>query len=287
MRVLIVAFDGLDYELIQEFECSEIISMNEFGQIDNHTDIDNIATAELFTTFISGTTEHNITGVGQDEDSISNKLLNMIPKQIRYFLKGYQGIVNLWNRITKNGVKQLYSQDDLEVDTWFDQIPNSKAVNVPAYSKNTYMSRAFNAYRQGWGDEPAIRDARAEHSHRKEELFEAMSEDYDLVMGHFHIIDILQHIHIGKEGKEKLRGEYENIDNLTREIKERAEEEGFDRVIFMSDHGLPAQRKHNKQAFYSSTDEMFGDRVPHISDFYDKVLDSVDSELNDMGFLTE
>jgi hypothetical protein len=54
-KTLIIAFDGLDYELIQEFGL-ETIPQREFGKIDNTTGITSIVTYELFASFITGKT---------------------------------------------------------------------------------------------------------------------------------------------------------------------------------------------------------------------------------------
>lgn len=67
-------------------------------------------------------------------------------------------------------------------------------------------------------------------------------------------------------------------------MDEKGEEEGFDTVLFVSDHGLPDVEKggHNENAFYSCNKELFGDKTPHITDFHDKILELTDSETSDI-----
>ena len=60
------------------------------------------------------------------------------------------------------------------------------------------------------------------------------------------------------------------MDELAKKIKQKALQKGYERIIFMSDHGLPAEEGHNENAFYSSNKELFGEEKPHITDFYDK-----------------
>lgn len=67
---------------------------------------------------------------------------------------------------------------------------------------------------------------------------------------------------------------YKEIDELAEEIRERAEAKGYDKVIFMSDHGLPSQTAHNRNAFYSCNEKLYGENSkekPKITDFYDKI----------------
>jgi|APHM01.1.fsa_nt_gi hypothetical protein len=54
---------------------------------------------------------------------------------------------------------------------------------------------------------------------------------------------------------------YREMDKMAAEIKQKAKEEGFDTIIFMSYHGLPdvENGEHNKRAFYSVNHVRFGD----------------------------
>jgi 2,3-bisphosphoglycerate-independent phosphoglycerate mutase len=112
---------------------------------------------------------------------------------------------------------------------------------------------------------------------KKRELFKAMEADYDLVMAHFHKADHIHHWfwEVGK--MDKVEETYHEMDELAAEIKEKAEEEGFDTVLFISDHGLPDIENggHNENAFYSCNRELFGEEVAHITDFHDKILELV------------
>ena len=56
-------------------------------------------------------------------------------------------------------------------------------------------------------------------------------------------------------------------------------------VIFMYEHGMIESQgkfwEHNKNAFYSCNVELFGEETPHITDFYDRILEITDSNLQD------
>ncbi|MFB6199569.1 MAG: alkaline phosphatase family protein, partial [Candidatus Nanohaloarchaea archaeon] len=121
-----------------------------------------------------------------------------------------------------------------------------------------------------------------EFRYRKNELMRELESEIigarPLLMAHFHFVDIYQHHfgdkNLGNFDKDKLRKIYLEMDELAGEVKEKAEEQGYDHIIFMSDHGLPTETEHNKNAFYSSNKPLF-DEKPKIYDFYDKIKNEI------------
>ena len=95
-------------------------------------------------------------------------------------------------------------------------------------------------------------------------------------MCHLHRTDHHQHQYgdpsISTYDEEKLQDLYEETDDLAGRIVGFFEED-YDYIIFMSDHGLPTEKEHNENAFYSCNKELFGDETPHITDFHDKILE--------------
>lgn len=64
---------------------------------------------------------------------------------------------------------------------------------------------------------------------------------------------------------------YKETDKLAGKIKKKALQKGYEKIIFMSDHGLPTEEGHNENAFYSSNKQLFGDEKPRITDFRDEL----------------
>jgi hypothetical protein len=89
----------------------------------------------------------------------------------------------------------------------------------------------------------------------------------------------LQHL-FDKDSKE-IKEMYSETGELAASILEKAEAEGFDEVVFLSDHGLPTEKQHNKQAFYSATtNDLFeGVEKPHICDFKYEILSLVNPSI--------
>lgn len=285
MKTLIVAFDGLDYELIQEFNL-EHIPQKEFGKIDNDTNITARMTSELFSSFITGETHevHGVEGISYYENKPGKSILNFLEKH--KFRQKYRGFNRLQNTLESLfDIKKIrYGKKDLEVDTWFEQIEGSRAMYIPGYNPDMFWESRCEAQplKYGYGREK-MKEFLEERVFevRKKNLFGELESDIigsrELLMCHFHLIDFYQDYHKGEhvEGtyRQKLNKMYNQMDNLAKEIKEKAEKQGYEQIIFMSDHGLPGKRQHNKNAFYSSNTPIFPDSQPHITDFHEKIID--------------
>jgi len=291
MSTLVIAFDGLDKELIEEFELKHI-PQKEFGKIDNHTDISNIVTSELFASFITGTTseKHGVKSlvkwsnpkIENFENRVSDSELFNKFKNLRHAI--FESVNSL------EAQKRKYRKEDLRIDTFFEEIKNSRAIFVPSYNPSTFwmIGADLEPIKYGYSlEETADHYETREHIHRKKELFNELENDLiearDLLMCHFHKSDTLQHLygdkHVGVYNEDKLKTLYKQIDSLAEKIKNKAQEKGYDKIIFMSDHGLPsAGTVHNKNAFYSANFELFGDQEPHITDFHDKIVDTESGE---------
>lgn len=83
--VLVVAFDGLDKELIERFACSNLLEMKEYGSIDNSTKVKTIGTGELFISFQTEVTsqQHGINRIKKFSnphiDALEYKLIKKLP----------------------------------------------------------------------------------------------------------------------------------------------------------------------------------------------------------------
>lgn len=267
MSVLVVAFDGLDYNLIQNFSCSSL-QQAEFGTIDNETGIHTRVTGELFASFITGELpeKHGIRGLKK----WTNPGLAPYMEHIERFR--YSGLlVSVLKSIRRLELeKRTYHQDDLPIPSLFEKIPKSQDIEVPAYTKQTLHDRIWTGLSLYNDLNLCDRDSKAEFEYRKKRLFEELHEPHDFLMCHFIRPDTVQHITTDMDDLEELYGE---MDSLSEEILNS--NHNYDTVIFMSDHGIPEGDEHNTRAFYSSNRELFDD-TPHITDFHDKILSLID-----------
>lgn len=273
-RIIIIAFDGLDYEKIQRYDCDNIMQ-EEFGQI-SLEDMP-LTTGPLWSSFI--------TGLSPDEHGVQ-KTMNWTDQRVQKFenFMGKLPFTDFWKGIRWTIFRNLDSlntevvvayRENLEVDsTIFDDFEPSVSLNVPGNDINTALSSIIISRALGRDaplpKEVMERDIDAEHLKRKEETFEALKDGgFAFLMSHFHKSDFMQHLYGFSEEKE--RNLYEEFDELAEKILEYTSED--DLVIFCSDHGLE-DGGHRREAFYSAKHELGLDN-PHITDFRD-ILNKLD-----------
>lgn len=269
-RLVIVAFDGLDYQKIKKYGC-ESVAQDEFGKIDL-SDFDKLVTQELWTSFITGKRplENGIKG----HYKLTNERINYVEQKIKHVLglRRFRGLRwSIYESLNFLGCeKRAYERSDINNSTIFEEIPDSVAIDIPGYTQNTFIQRAFEGLKFDKGIEVALRDARAEFEYRKSKFFRELEEEHKLVMVHFQYPDIVQHL--VNEESEKEREAYAEIDNLAKRIKERCNE---DRVLFCSDHGL-WNGDHRKEAFWSTNFDI-DLQNPKITEFHDIIVEHLDT----------
>ena len=281
-RLLIVAFDGLDYELIKKYNCRNIMQ-NEFGKIDNTTGMKTRITSELFASFITGKTwkEHGVIGLRK----ITNKFLDYLEHKLNKIplFHRMEGIrCRLLNALYPLKIFcRVYNKSDLKCKAIFDEIPNSKALFVPSYNPEPVFALGnIVQVIPIFGVNTFLEVIEKEQFWREHVLFEELKKRYNLIMVHFHYPDWIQHLFGAPvRVEEKLREMYKRMDKLAGKIIKEAKKNGYDWILFMSDHGLPENFKggeHNKNAFYSSNIKL-GLRNPKITDFHDIILQKFSS----------
>lgn len=272
-KLLIVAWDGLDHNLIKDFDL-EHIPLDEMGKIDNDTGIKTRSTSELYTSFITGKTfrTHGVTGINKFNKR-GALLEKIFPKEIRAGLPATGLMYNkLWDILGAD--KRKYEKQDYDTETLFDVIEDSKAMYVPGYNPGFGWSANLKShtldelmYRENPLDE-AEKTVEMMFERRWKGLQKAFDEDdYQLLMTHFHFPDYIQHFY-GTKGlsydEDRLKEMYERVDAKAKQIKTWANLYGYD-VLFISDHGLPENFEHNKQAFYSIQGDFSVEEAKEIS----------------------
>jgi hypothetical protein len=281
---LVVALDGLDKELIDKFSLDNV-KQKEYGSIDNNFEgITTIKTSELFATFITGETheEHGIEGITLYNKPKTGNFLDKILGWPEENLRGGYRLRSLLDSLL-DIEKRRPREEDLECETIFNEVDNSRAIFIPSYNPDpmSIVDMGMMPLKYGYGEEDTAKFWRETgFEWRKRELFSELDNGLiparDFLMIHFFIVDHFQHLYgdktLGNYDEDKLRKLYREMDELAGEIKEKALEKGYDRVIFMSDHGIPEGDSHNENAFYSCNEELFWDRTPKLTDFYPKFL---------------
>lgn len=288
--ILVVAFDGLDKELIEVFDLKHI-KQEEYGSIDNKTGMSAQMTSELFTSFITGKNyeKHGVEGLKKNMKPKRQKIVDILaPKSFAKKVRGFDFLRRNLERLL-DIERRKYKKEDIQTETIFGNIENSRAMFVPGYNPSMLWSMMGfgKPLEYGYTSSEILKMwDEQEYEYRKEQLFSELEnpilEPRDFLMCHFHRPDTHHHFFEGaiknenqvkeKYGRSKLKKIYEETDQLAKEIKEKAEEKGYSHIIFMSDHGMPTESGHNKNAFYSCNKQLFGNQEPKITDFYYKFI---------------
>lgn len=276
-KVLVVAFDGMDKELIESYGL-ENVSQKEFGSIENSAGIKERMTSELFASFITGTTHenHGVEGLSTSLDWRDRFVEYIFP---RWTIENIPGMFRLKTLVRGDSQKErTYTKSDLNEQTLFEKIELSLPLYVPSYNPDPIWHTGFphkitpNFSEESWVDITRWHtEARLNFGIGNQPAFFDVSKGFwEFIMLHLHDPDSFQDTGLGN-----LEEEYDRLDRITEEIL--TEYEGWT-IIFMSDHGRPDGRQHNENAFYSCNKELFGDETPHITDFHDTILELTGNE---------
>jgi len=270
MRALILAYDGLDHDLVETLSLSNILQ-REHGRVDVPIvgGIDDPSTPIVWTSFITGEPPE-IHGV--DMPLMWDNELD----GLRSFVRRHRSIHNILKRFKVGhrvreavGARPSFpSRKNIKVDTFFEVVEPSVALGIPVYNKNLeeiYPIGDVMRARQDPKYLPVFEErVREIFDEEVKTLFDALGGDWRLLMIHFHITDLFGHAFWGTE---KLATLYEEMDLLTKRVKARLRED--DLLLIISDHGM-SRLGHTKKGFYSFNVKI-GLVDPDIKDFFNIV----------------
>lgn len=274
--MLIVAFDGMDRELVEEYECENLLGLQEFGGFDNSTGMSSIMTSELFASFITGKTyeKHGVKGLTKYE---RNSCLEFFERNYgdKWPFVNFKGLREAVFK-SLNSVEyreRAYKRSDFEtVSTIFDEVDAGKALFVPCVNPELdfCIGSPMKALENIFTREDVRRRAWELAERRMDKFWNLNFEFWDLVMLHIHEPDHVYHLEFGD-----YRKGYEKLDEFAGEVLESFPDS---KVVFMSDHGLPGYSvdedlAHNRNCFYAANFDLFPDGEPHITDFKDRLVE--------------
>lgn len=267
MRVCILAYDGLEHSLVEALKLRNIMQ-REYGiiKVPIAGGIDDPSTPIVWTSFLTGQPP-SVHGVDM------NEFWNNRFDVLRSFLRNHRTLHGIARRFKIGykiregvGIQQKFpSVENIKTDTLFDVIHPSIALGVPVYNKDLHevypIRGVFRAIQDPVFREEYEERIRRIHRQEVEELFESLGKDWNLLMVHLHITDLMGHIHWGTE---KLATLYEEMDLLTKKVLEKLHPQ--DVLLVVSDHGM-GRHGHTKHGFYSLNIEL-GLGRPNITDFF-------------------
>ncbi|MCD6510982.1 MAG: alkaline phosphatase family protein [Thaumarchaeota archaeon] len=221
-----LGLDGLEYHYVEEFGCKNLMQKS-YGMTDI-SEFKEPRTVVIWSSFLAGK--------------------------------------NLEERVLKE--KELWSFKLKPEETFFSKFEKWEALDVPGFTYNVEMHKRERELLKGFFEKKnTIEDydkvALEDYKKMKEEFFEAIGKDYEIVMGYFALADVIGHLSFGVKAKMKLI--YEELDSLAREAREYADD-----MLIVSDHGMKAVGRfgdHSDHGFWSIGRELDLGR-PRITYFY-------------------
>jgi predicted AlkP superfamily pyrophosphatase or phosphodiesterase len=270
-KLLVVGFDGLDYQKIQKYDCDNL--MQEcFGKLD--LEGLELKTPTLWASMITGV-KPDVHGIDRMNTFKGEKVRKWDKYVLKFFkLFGLNALhlrKYLWYQIFDSGLL-VPDKRFMKVDSIFEEIADSKALEIPGYTEYPYIVGSIGVgktwrKRSPVSKERVLRDIKAEHLYRKKDLFENIGE-HTVLMQHFHYPDWYQHLFTTGERDEEM---YREMDELAGEILDKVDEDTL--VLFCSDHGLE-NGGHRDEAFYSANAEIEGS--VKLTNVIRKCLEKVD-----------
>lgn len=289
--VLVVAFDGLDHNLIEEYECEHLMQ-EEFGTMDVTTDISQRVTSELYTNFITGKSYKTHGVKGMDKQNLRSKIVEkLFPHPLRALIPN--GInIGSWLEDVVGAKKEKWQKKHYDTPTLFEKVDSSKAMFVPGYNPDPYWRDGVVGCMLNKGAEfDEVNRVNYYNFQKRKDDFEDYMQfragEHDLVMIQFHYCDFFQHFYGNsmKFEEGRMKDMYNQMDQLAKKIKDMNQMPGnidgqyFDKIIFFSDHGLPDYQSHNPNSFYSINKDIgIKEKIEEsgaklsIRDFHDLIL---------------
>lgn len=225
--IVVLGLDGLEYEYVKEFNCKNLMQKS-FGKTDI-SEFNEPRTVVLWSSFLAGK--------------------------------------NLEKRILALG-KEFWKFKLSPRETFFKKFKRWKAIDVPGFTYKYEKHQKEKELLKGFFDgNVSIKEydrlAFENHKENKEEFFEELAKEYEILMGYFALADVIGHLSFGLKSKMKLI--YQELDEIAEGAKRAS-----DFVLIIADHGMKAIGRygdHTKYGFYS-LNEKFDLSQPKITDFF-------------------
>lgn len=248
-RVLVLSFDALEYDLVESSNMKNLKQV-EYGKTALPLKPeDPILTPVIWCSFITGEMPevHGIRAFDEWKNPIINRLQTVF-FHIPHSILGSEKRKKLASLLGKLGFKtrpRFQHRQNIKCDTIFDDINDSIAISVPSFNEDE-VNRELSLMLVEAPKSRVKSKVWSVFQDRKRRLFEALEKDWRLLMVHFFITDVIQHLYF--YDSKYIESMYQEMDELVREVKSRIE--GDTLVLVVSDHG---QKKglHTPYGFYS------------------------------------
>jgi predicted AlkP superfamily pyrophosphatase or phosphodiesterase len=269
IQVLIIGLDGLEHSLVEDYDLKNLKQM-EYGKVDLLMKKDEEPlTPTIWCNFITGETPdvHGVVAI----QKWKYPLLEKIYASLRSFDVKHRGywrgvLFNLFDRMSlfeMRGMRDFFTREDINCDTIFDDMDSTIAISIPSFNEDEINKELRRLVVEGRKFELKKRAHEAFVGRRKRFL-NALNQKPSLLMVHFFLLDLIQHMF--PYDTEYIKKTYEKMDGFVGKVTEKlSSNEVF--LLIVSDHGL-LNGYHTPYGFYSSNEKL-NLRNPKITDFTD------------------
>lgn len=226
--IVILGLDGLEYEYVKEFNCKHLMQAS-FGKTDI-SEFTEPRTIVIWSSFLAG-------------KNLEEKILSL-------------GKEDLWMFRVK------------PEETFFSSFKTWRAIDVPGFThkyenhkRERELLKAFFKERTTVGEYDKV--AFENYKENKEEFFEVLEDDYEIIMGYFALADTIGHLSFGLKNKMKIV--YKELDNLVRKTEDNVD----GKILIISDHGMKAIGRFGDHSSYGFWSTSCGTKLenPKITEF--------------------
>lgn len=279
-RTLVVIFGGMDSERVDQYGLTSLTAGKYHGEIDTSA-VSNVEPDELLATLITGRPpeEHGVSGSMHFTNPTVRRFDSKLPDVLVSFRRWiYDYLSDVFNWFDCRFRRWVAA--DLECDTLFEVIPQSKPLFIPSYNPEPQWCIYRNTIRpHEYPDlgETGARELIEKNLHwRQHNVEKALEGEDTLIVAHFQFIDSIQHVYEQNlKDSESVEEAYRRADKYAGELRDRAASAGIKNILFMSEHGRPhpsADETHYQNTFFNSTWD-FGTRSPRIEDMHDSIIE--------------
>lgn len=269
MRVLVLALDGLEYDLVIKWRMRNLLQKKygkiELGEEHYYMNLEPY-TPIVWASFITGLppSRHKVRSLWT-----YGRVLDFIRE-----LPVISWVKNKRKILYKLGILEpkIVRKENLNAKTIFDVVKPSIAVRVITYNDDVEQWRRASKAMLFGGVKKYEEVLWENHREREKELFENLNKNWRLLMAYFRIADEKGHIHIAKRPY-ILKRVYRRLDMLAYKVRKQLP--GDTILLIVSDHGMkPAPDGtgvHSHHAFWSINIDT--DWKPKkITDFFPQIV---------------
>lgn len=284
-RIVILGFDGLEYNLVEEWDL-KYIKQKTYTKTDL-SDFKVIVTPPIWASMLTGKKVPEIEELFVKRMKFVTARSNISRVKTPWYVKLGAKLLPLPIRrllgdaITPKPMQATYDYllRNKKYKTIFDYFDSTWTNGIPSYGRNVSTEEVRRAMKDAvkGNFKPLVEYAMKIYEQDRRTLFEALDNDYELIFWYTPFLDEISHFYIRK--KLKLMNIYFDLNKLVKKVSQKLDED--DVLYIISDHGMepvpgsPYGGDHSDHGFFSSNT---GELIEKPQELFNLVIKKVERE---------